>query len=57
VPVNIDNYVTLNARIGYSVTQHLTVAVAGSQLASNQLNETAGLPVERRVLFSATYGF
>ena len=57
VPVNIKNYVTLNARIGYNVTSHLTVAVAGSQLASNQLNETAGLPVERRVLFSATYGF
>jgi len=55
--VNIKNYVTLNARIGYSVTPHLTVAVTGSQLASNQLNETAGLPVERRVLLSATYGF
>jgi len=57
VPVNIKNYVTLNARIGYNVTPHLTVAVAGSQLASSQLNETAGLPVDRRVLFSATYGF
>ncbi len=56
-PVNIKNYVTLDARIGYNVTSRLTLAVAGSQLASAQLNETAGLPVERRVLFSATYGF
>jgi iron complex outermembrane receptor protein len=56
-PVHIANYVTLNARIGYSVTPHLTVALAGSQLASNSLNETAGLPVDRRALLTATYGF
>jgi outer membrane receptor for ferrienterochelin and colicins len=55
--VNINNYVTLDARIGYNVTQQLTIALTGSQLAADQLQETAGLPVQRRVLLTATAGF
>jgi iron complex outermembrane receptor protein len=57
VPVNISDFVTLNARIGYSVTPRLTLAVAGQELTAPQISETDGLPVERRVLFTATYGF
>lgn len=56
-PVTIPDYLTLNARLGYQVTPRLTLAVAGQQLQAQQTIETAGLPVERRVLFSATCGF
>lgn len=56
-PVAISNFVTLNARIGYNVTPHLVLALAGQQLQGDQTLETAGLPVERRILLSATYGF
>lgn len=57
VPRQIQNYTMLNARLGYSVTPHLTLAVSGQQLASAQLTSSDGLPQERRVLFTATYGF
>ncbi len=56
-PVEINNFLTLNARVGYSVTRRLTVAVVGEELSAPQIIETAGLPVDRRVLFTATYGF
>jgi iron complex outermembrane receptor protein len=56
-PVNINDYVTLNARLGYSVTPRLTLAVAGQEVTAPQIDESAGLPADRRVLLTATYGF
>jgi hypothetical protein len=53
VPVRVTDNLTLNARVGYDITPHLTVAVDGAQLNTSQLY-TAAEPTERRVLFSLT---
>jgi len=57
IPKVINNYTIIDARIGYNVTSHLTLAVAGSELTAPQVTTTAALPPDRRVLFSATYGY
>jgi hypothetical protein len=57
IPVTISNYVTVSGRIGYQLTPSLTLAVSGQQLQAAQTIETTGLEPERRILFSATYGF
>ena len=54
VPFQVNNYVTINARIGYRVTEGLTLAVAGGQLGQAQIFQAAGVPVERRVTVSLT---
>jgi iron complex outermembrane receptor protein len=56
-PVTINNFITVNARLAYQLMPALTLAVSGQQLQAAQTVETAGLEPERRVLFSATYGF
>jgi iron complex outermembrane receptor protein len=48
-PFQINDYITMNARIGYRVTQNATVALTGEQLAQSHIFEAAGTPVERRV--------
>ena len=53
----IDNYVTMSARIGYRITDGLTIALSGEQLLRSQTFEAAGLPVERRVVVSVTDHF
>ena len=53
-PVMVNNYITMSGRVGYQLTSHITLAVAGQQLTGAQIIETSGLKVERRVLFSAT---
>jgi hypothetical protein len=55
--IDINNYVSLNARVGYNVTPRLTLAVVGTELTAPRIVETGGLPVDRRALFTATYGF
>ena len=50
--VNIDNYITMNARIGYRVTDSLTVALTAQQFNQSQLVETAGPPVQRQIILS-----
>jgi iron complex outermembrane receptor protein len=56
-PVAIANQLILNARVGYKVTDHLTLAVSGAQLANNRVFEAAGAPTERRVTASVTANF
>jgi iron complex outermembrane receptor protein len=56
-PFRIDNYVTMNARIAYRITDNLTVALAGEQLLEPQIFEAAGLPVERRITLSISSQF
>lgn len=56
-PVTIKNFVTISARLGYQLTPRLTLALSGQQLQAGQTIETAGLEPQRRILFSATYGF
>jgi iron complex outermembrane receptor protein len=54
LPVDVDNFVTLNARIGYRLTDALSVALTAQQFNQSRLVETAGPPVERRVIASVT---
>ncbi|HEY7576191.1 MAG TPA: TonB-dependent receptor [Acetobacteraceae bacterium] len=56
-PVEVRNYLSLNARIGYRLTEHLVAAVTAQQFNQSSLLQTAGPPVERRVLASITAGF
>ena len=56
-PVEVGNYVTLNARAGYKVTDGLTLALTGQQLNRSRLLQSAGPPVERRLFLSATVRF
>jgi outer membrane receptor for ferrienterochelin and colicins len=56
-PFPVRNFVALNARIGYNVTSRLTLAVTGDELTAPQITQTADLPPDRRVLFTASYGF
>ncbi|TAL04368.1 MAG: TonB-dependent receptor [Rhodospirillaceae bacterium] len=53
-PVRINNYTTVNARVGYSLTEQVTLAVTGEQLGRTQIFETAGAPVQRRVFVTMT---
>jgi iron complex outermembrane receptor protein len=52
--VNIDNYVTMTARVGYRLTEALTLALTAQQFNQSQLVETAGPPVERQIIVSLT---
>jgi outer membrane receptor for ferrienterochelin and colicins len=57
VPVMIHDFITLNARVGYKLTETISVALSGQQLAQNRIVESAGSPVERRVIASLTAHF
>jgi len=54
LPVQVDNYVTVNARIGYRLTENLTAALAAQQFNAPALAETAGPPVQRQIILSLT---
>jgi iron complex outermembrane receptor protein len=56
-PVNVPNELTVNARLGYRVTDQVTLALSGQQLTVPNLATTAGPPVERRLILSLTARF
>jgi outer membrane receptor for ferrienterochelin and colicins len=56
-PVEIRNYLTLNARAGYRLTDKLTVAVIAEQFNTSSLLRSAGPPVERLFIGSLTAHF
>jgi iron complex outermembrane receptor protein len=56
-PYYVSDYVTFTARVGYNLTDHLTLALTGQQLNSSRLIETAGPPVQRLLLASVTGRF
>jgi outer membrane receptor for ferrienterochelin and colicins len=49
-PVEISDYLTLNARLGYRLTDNVLAAVAAQQFNRSQVIQTAGPPVERRII-------
>ena len=55
--VTVPNYVTLDTRIGYRVTDRIDVAVLAQQLNRRSIVETAGLPVARQVIGSLKVRF
>jgi iron complex outermembrane receptor protein len=56
-PVEIDNYVTLNARAGYRLTDNVTVGLTAQQFNTSRLLRAAGPPVTRMLLGSITAHF
>jgi iron complex outermembrane receptor protein len=52
--IHVADYATLGARVGYNVTDHLTVALSGDQLNRANQTETGGPETERRVLGTVT---
>jgi outer membrane receptor for ferrienterochelin and colicins len=49
-PVAVPGYATLDARLGYKVNRHLTLAVSGQNLLHARQVQTSGEPVQRRLL-------
>jgi len=56
-PVEIQNYVTVNGRAAYKVTDKVTAALTVQQLNTSRLYQTAAPPVERRIIASLTARF
>lgn len=54
---NIQNYVMVNARIGYNVMENLTVALVAQQLNDARLTRTIGPQYQRRIIASVTIHF
>jgi iron complex outermembrane receptor protein len=53
-PVMVNNYVTMNGRIGYRLSDHVTLALAAQQFNVSRMYQTAAPPVERRVIATLT---
>lgn len=49
-PVTVSNYVTLNGRLGYRVTNWLSLSLTGEQLDRQRQIESAGVETDRRLL-------
>jgi hypothetical protein len=56
-PVYVSNYLTFMARVGYNVTDHVTLAVSGQQFNVSRLVVSSGPPVQRSVIGSVTAHF
>ncbi len=53
----INDYLTFDARIGYTPIESVTLAVSGQQLNAKNQVTTAGPPIERRVFGTVTVKF
>ena len=56
-PVEAGNYVQLDARLAYRLTDELTLAFTARQFNVSRLLQSGGPPVERRLFLSATARF
>ncbi len=55
--VRIPDYVSVDARIAYRVTDNLTLAFSGQNLLQSPQKQTSAPEVERRVFVTASVGF
>jgi iron complex outermembrane receptor protein len=55
--VRVPDYVSVDARIAYRITDNLTLALSGQNLLQSQQTQTSAAAVERRVLVTASVGF
>jgi outer membrane receptor for ferrienterochelin and colicins len=53
----ISDYVTLDARVGFAVNRHITLALAGQGLVHSEQRQTSGVDVERRLSGNVTVAF
>lgn len=56
-PVYVANYLTVLARVGYNLTEHVTLALTGQQFNVSRLVRSAGPPVERSAIGSVNVHF
>jgi iron complex outermembrane receptor protein len=56
-PVEVSNYIALNSRIAYQLTDKLTLALTLQQFNTSRALQTAGPPVERRAFVSVSSRF
>jgi iron complex outermembrane receptor protein len=56
-PIYVSDYVNVMARVGYNLTDNLTLALTGQQFYISRLVQTAGPPVQRTVIASVTAHF
>ncbi len=55
--VRIPNYVSVDARIAYRITDNLTLALSGQNLLDSPQRQTSAASVERRVYVTASVDF
>ncbi len=56
LPVEVPNYFTFSARVGYRLTEHLILSLTAEQFNISRI-ESAGPPVERRLIAAMTARF
>ena len=56
-PVYVADYITVLARVGYNLTDHVILGLTGQQFNVSRLIQSAGPPVERSVIGSVTVKF
>jgi iron complex outermembrane receptor protein len=56
-PVRVANYVSLNARVGYRITDQLSASISAAQFNQARIVTSAGLPTERRVMVKLSQQF
>jgi outer membrane receptor for ferrienterochelin and colicins len=56
-PVYVDDYLTFMARVGYNLTDHVTLGLTGQQFNVSRLVQSSGPPVERSVIGSVNVHF
>ncbi len=56
-PIKVGNYVLLNARVGYRVSDNIVAAVSAQQFNVSHLLVSSGPPIDRRVIASVTVHF
>lgn len=57
VPIKVDDYASLAARVGYKVTEQATVALEGSSLLHERQRQGIGAEAERRIYLSLRIDF
>ena len=57
VPTTVGNYVTLNGRLAYKVTDNITASLVGQQFNNSHLLQAAAPPIERRLFLTVSARF
>jgi outer membrane receptor for ferrienterochelin and colicins len=53
-PLKVGNYILADARVGFRLTDNVTIALSAQQFNMSQLLVSAGPPIERRIFLSLT---
>jgi iron complex outermembrane receptor protein len=56
-PIKVGNYVLMDARAAYRVTDNVTAALSAQQFNVSRLQVSAGPPIDRRIIISVTAHF